>query len=163
MESSQQKRSINTVTGVFATREDAENAYQSLLHLGYKADEITLIMAEETFDKLYDRKVNRFQHSPARKKLQVTRISEALDVLGRFVAIPGLALVVATDFAKGGARALSSSVLSENYAEYFQNRLLHGEILIDFSLHTAREKNLIVHQWEDFGGYPLIRRISNAA
>ncbi|MCE7062114.1 hypothetical protein [Dyadobacter sp. CY343] len=164
MESLHQQKSINTVTGVFATRKDAENAYQTLLRLGYRADEITLIMAEGTFDKLFDHPKNYFyQDSTSTKKEQVTKISEALDVLGRFVAIPGLALVVAGDLTKGGVRALSSSVLSDEYAEYFQNRLLDGEILIDFGLHTNREKDLIVHKWEDFGGYPLIRSVNNAA
>ncbi|WP_031530132.1 hypothetical protein [Dyadobacter crusticola] len=164
MDSIQQNKSINTVTGVFATREDAENAYQTLLRLGYNAGEITLIMSEDTFDRLYEHKSNYFyQSNTTKKKLQVTRTSEALDVMGRFVAIPGLALVVAGDMANGGARALASSVLSDKYAEYFQNRLIDGEILIDFGLHTSREKNLILHKWEDFGGYPLIRRINNAA
>jgi hypothetical protein len=164
MESLQQNKSINTVTGVFATREDAENAYQTLLRLGYKASEITLIMAAETFEKLYQNRNNGFyQNNTAKKKLQVTRISEALDVMGSFVAIPGLALVVAGDLTTGGVRALSSSVLSDSYAEYFQNRLMDGEILIDFGLHTNREKKLIVNKWEDFGGFPLIRRITEAA
>jgi hypothetical protein len=153
---------------MFATRADAENAYLSLLKLGYKPEEITLVMSEETCDRLYqyhedDFYQSRKVRSGAGKKLQVTRISDALDVLGRFVAIPGLALVVAGKLDEGGQRALSNTVLSDEYATYFQRRIQEGEILIDFGLHNLKERNLIVNLWENYGGFSLVRKISNAA
>jgi hypothetical protein len=161
-------QSISTVTGVFATREDAEKAYQTLIKLGYQAEEITLIMSEDTCDRLYEHDGDSFYNNAGldyfkRKKLQVSRISDALDVYGRFVAIPGLALVVAGDLKEGGFRALSSSVMSDEYGEYFQSRIQDGEILIDFGLHTPKERNLIMGLWENYGGYPIARKISNAA
>jgi hypothetical protein len=163
-----QQKSISTLTGVFATRDDAENAYRTLLKLGYRAEEITLIMSEETCDRLYERHeedfyVSKNQDYFKRKKLQVSRISDALDVYGRFVAIPGLALVVAGNLKEGGFRALSNSVMSDDYAEYFQRRISDGEILIDFGLHTVKERNLIIGLWENYGSFPLVRRVRNAA
>jgi hypothetical protein len=153
---------------MFATRADAENAYLSLLKLGYKPEEITLVMSEETCDRLYqyhedDFYQSRTVRSGEGKKLQVTRISDALDVLGRFVAIPGLALVVAGKLDEGGQRALSNTVLSDEYSTYFQRRIQEGEILIDFGLHNLKERNLIVNLWENYGGFSLVRKISNAA
>ncbi|TLV03537.1 hypothetical protein [Dyadobacter luticola] len=165
METSTPKK-ISTMTGVFATREDAENAYKTLIGLGYEAEEITLIMSEETCGKLYhhsgsDFYTDNLKHH--RKKLQVTRISDALDVYGRFVAIPGLALVVVGKLNEGGLRAMSSSVMSDDYAEYFKRRIQDGEILIDFGLHTPKEQKLLLGLWEDYGGMPLVRRVTNAA
>jgi hypothetical protein len=159
-------KSINTVTGVFSTKEDAENAYQTLLNLGYMPNEISLIMSEETCRQSFGYAAEDFERNfllHHRKKLQVTSISDGLDVYGKFVAIPGLALVVIGDLHEGAHRALLSSVLSDDYAEYFQRRLVDGEILIDFGLHTSREKRLILGLWEDYGGFPLVRRISAAA
>jgi len=153
---------------MFATRADAENAYQSLLNLGYKPEEITLVMSEETCERLYQYHESDFYKSLAfkpgiDKKLQVTRISDALDMLGRFVAIPGLALVVAGKLDEGGQRAIANTVLSDEYATYFQRRIQEGEILIDFGLHNLKERNLIVNLWENYGGFSLVRKISNAA
>lgn len=153
---------------MFATRADAENAYQSLLNLGYKPEEITLVMSEETCERLYQYHEGDFYKSRTfrpgtDKKLQVTRISDALDMLGRFVAIPGLALVVAGKLDEGGQRAISNTVLSDEYATYFQRRIQEGEILIDFGLHNLKERNLIVNLWENYGGFSLVRKISNAA
>ncbi|MCF0048928.1 hypothetical protein LXM25_02590 [Dyadobacter sp. LJ53] len=160
--------SVNTVTSVFATRADAENAYKALLKLGYDAEEITLIMSEETCERLYqyhdlDHDNNRTPSLGKGKKLQVTRISDALDVFGRFVSIPGLALVVAGKLNEGGQRAIAGTVLSDEYATYFQRRIQEGEILIDFGLHNVKERNLIVNLWENYGGYSLVRKVNNAA
>ncbi|MCF2492802.1 MULTISPECIES: hypothetical protein [Dyadobacter] len=168
MNSTHTKRSVNTVTSVFATRTDAENAYKALLKLGYEAEEITLIMSEETSERLYhyhdkDYDDKRESGLGKGKKLQVTRISDALDVLGRFVAIPGLALVVAGKLDERGQRAIASTVLSDEYATYFQKRIQEGEILIDFGLHNIKERNLIMNLWENYGGYSLVRRVNNAA
>ncbi|MCE7065829.1 C13 family peptidase [Dyadobacter sp. CY326] len=161
-------KSMNTVTSVFATRADAENAYQSLIKFGYKPEEITLIMSEETSERLYHYSENdvyngrKLKYSGA-KRLQVSRISDALEVFGRFVAIPGLALVVAGMLDEGGQRAIASTVLSDEYATYFQRRIQEGEILIDFGLHNLKERNLIVNLWENYGGYSLVRKVSAAA
>ncbi|MCF2505152.1 hypothetical protein L0663_17275 [Dyadobacter sp. CY107] len=125
-------------------------------------------MSEETCERLYqyhdsDFDDNRKFGIGKGKKLQVTRISDALDVFGRFVAIPGLALVVAGKLDEGGQRAIASTVLSDEYATYFQRRIQEGEILIDFGLHNIKERNLIINLWENYGGFSLIREVSNAA
>jgi hypothetical protein len=168
MNSTPTSKSVSTLTSVFATRADADNAYKALLKLGYEAGEITLIMSEETSERLYqyhDTDFDNTQKSGAGKdkKLQVTRISDALDVLGRFVAIPGLALVVAGKLDEAGQRAISNTVLSDEYAAYFQKRIQEGEILIDFGLHNSRERNIIMDLWENYGGNSLIRKVNNAA
>jgi len=162
------KKSINTITGVFSTIKDADNAYHALLEFGYKPYEITLIMSEETHQKLFtqhdiDFYLNSNSFKENGREPEVSSISDALDVFGRFVAIPGLSLVVAGNFTDGGFRALSGSVMSDEYAAYFQSRIKEGEILIDFSLHTVSERNYIINLWEYYGGFPLVRKVSHAA
>ena len=159
------KANTCTVTGVFATREDAENAYHILMELGYSPDEITLIMSEKTQDKLYNSRTNYsgFDAGFHFDKDSCNTISDAIDALGKFVAFPGVALMVAGDFNDGGVRALTDSVMSDRYAQYYRTRINDGEIVIDFLPHTVNERNIISGIWEDFGGDPLIRNVDNAA
>ena len=167
MEEGYNKKNTCTVTGVFATREDAENAYHILMSLGYTPDEITLIMSDKTQDKLYN---NRIDYSKSAvdagfnfNKNSCNTISDAIDALGKFVAFPGVALMVAGDFNDGGVRALTGSVMSDRYAQYYRTRINDGEIVIDFLPHTINERNMISGLWEDYGGDPLIRSVENAA
>jgi len=159
------KANTCTVTGVFATREDAENAYHILMELGYSPDEITLIMSEKTQDKLYNSRTDYsgFDAGFHFDKSSCNTISDAIDALGKFVAFPGVALMVAGDFNDGGVRALTDSVMSDRYAQYYRTRINDGEIVIDFLPHTVNERNIISGIWEDFGGDPLIRNVDNAA
>ena len=159
------KRDTCTITGVFATREDAENAFHSLMELGYSPDEITLIMSDETKDKLYNQQIGLMLDTvpdSSRGNACIT-ILDALDSLGKFVAIPGVSLMVAGDFNDGGVRALTSSVMSDRYAQFYQNRIKDGEIVIDFQPHTIKERNMITSLWENYGGDSVIRRLSHAA
>ncbi|WP_221393072.1 hypothetical protein [Dyadobacter sp. NIV53] len=154
MENGYNKKNICTVTGVFATKEDAENAYHILIDLGYTADEITLIMSDETQNKLA---------KSSHDNLNVDHtIADIMVSLGKFVAFPGVALMVAGDFNDGGVRALTGSVMSDIYAQYYRTRIKDGEIVIDFRPRTVRERNMITDLWENYGGYPLIR-VSDAA
>jgi hypothetical protein len=168
MEARYNKQDTFTVTGVFATRQDAENAYHILMELGYTPDEITLIMSDETQEKLYkspdqDLKMLLESRKYNRSDENCSTIYDALNTFGKFVALPGVALMVAGDFNDGGVRALSGSIMSDKYAHYFQTKIKDGEIVIDFKPHTARERNIIANLWENCGGDPLVRRARNVA
>jgi len=165
MENQHTKRDTCTITGVFATQEDAENAFHILMEMGYNPEEITLIMSDETKDKIYNHKAGlRLDSVPDSEHANACMtILDALDSLGKFVAIPGVSLMVAGDFNDGGVRALTSSVLSEKYAQFYQTRIKDGEILIDFQPHTMKERNMITSLWENYGGDSVIRRLGNAA
>jgi len=165
MEMLNTKKDTCTVTGIFATREDAENAYHTLIEMDYSPDEITLIMSDETNDKLYKpasvmmaNSNYGFQDSDV-----CNSIADAIDHLGMFISFPGMSLVVAGDFNDGGMRALASSVMSDKYAQFFRNRIKDGEIVINFQPHTLKERNMIANIWENYGGDSVIRRLSHAA
>ena len=165
METLNTKKDTCTVTGIFATREDAENAYHTLIEMGYSPEEITLIMSDETNDKLYKRSsVMMLDSNYGFHNDDVCNsIADAIDHLGMFVSFPGVSLVVAGDFNDGGVRALTSSVMSDKYAQFYRNRLKDGEIVINFQPHTLKERNIIASIWENYGGDSVIRRLSHAA
>ncbi|QRR00915.1 hypothetical protein [Dyadobacter sandarakinus] len=159
------QESVSTVTGMFATGKDAEKAYQTLLDLGYHKEEITLVMSEAAYKELIQAHTQQNVHPtfvisrPGRS----AGFREALDQYAHYVGIPGLSFMVVGNLTEGGLRTISDTILSDEYAEYFQRSVRSGEILIDFGLHNAREKNLITDLWENFGGHPLVRPVGNAA
>lgn len=168
METQADRKNVFTVTGVFASSRDAENAYHLLIELGYMPEEITLIMSEEMGQRISNSQSEKSGLITEKKSKNIDRkfasgISHAVDSLGKFVALPGVSLMVAGDFNDGGVRALTNSVMSDKYADFYRSLILEGEIVIDFTPHTAKEKNMITGLWENYRGYPIIRRASNAA
>lgn len=112
---------IGTVTGVFRTKEDAEQAYNSLINRGYSPDEITVLMSDKTRDLYYkdavndpdakdrvydkDEKVHE-KDSLGSKAMEKAGVGSAIGgtagaiigaiaAIGTSVALPGLGLVVA--------------------------------------------------------------------
>ncbi|HEV7381078.1 MAG TPA: hypothetical protein VGN64_14860 [Dyadobacter sp.] len=159
---SNRRQDAGTVTGIFATKEDAEIAYNSLLQMGYRPDEIILMMSEHTKERFYnDPMIDPFQLSgcPATGNA----IQTAIRFLGKFVAFPGVAMMVVGNLRDGGIRAMSRSVMSDKYAQFFRTRINEGEIVIDFNPHSVKERNLIRTIWEKCGGFPLVRRSGRVA
>ena len=165
MENQFKKNNAFTVTSVFSTKEDAENAYHVLMLMGYTPEEITLIMSEDTKEKLYKHDTRMLLNSSGcfDKENSCITISDAVDTLGKYVALPGVALMVAGDFNDGGVRAVSTSVMSDKYAQYYRTRINEGEIVIDFQPHSLKERDMITGLWENYGGFSHIRRVGNAA
>jgi hypothetical protein len=166
MENQGNGKSAFTVTGVFADKADAENAYHFLMTLGYTPSEVTLIMSDETGQKM-NKNNDRHHRAGSRTRFIIQKelngISEAIDAYGKFVAIPGVSLIVAGDLAGSGLNALANSVMSDKYATYYKTLIKDGEIVIDFAPHSVKEKNMIAGLWEDFHGYPITRRANHAA
>jgi len=138
------------------------------MELGYTPKEVTLIMSEETCEKIASNYPEKSQNGTGKSSrftnMKIARdISDAIDSMGKFVAIPGVAMMVAGDLNDRGLRALSNSVMSDRYADFYQSLIRDGEIVIDFTPHSAREKNMITGLWENYRGYPIIRRAENAA
>ncbi len=161
-------RDVSTITGVFASSDDAENAYQLLMELGYDPGEVTLIMSDETGEKLRRRNNKDARPVSGRKEKSHRNeidsyISAVVDSLGKFVALPGVTLMVAGDLKDGGVRALTNSVMSDKYGEFYQAVVRDGEIVINFTPHSSREKNIVVTLWEDYRGFPVVRRPANVA
>jgi hypothetical protein len=109
---------IGTITGVFRTKEDAEQAYQSLINRGYSSDEITVLMSDKTRDLYFkdtESRTDDRDYDDDRKRDKKTLGSKAMEkagvgsaiggtagaivgaiaAIGTSVAIPGLGLVVA--------------------------------------------------------------------
>jgi hypothetical protein len=49
----QKTKQIGTITGVFLTKDNAEQAYDSLIRRGYSPEEITVLMSDKTRDRYF--------------------------------------------------------------------------------------------------------------
>lgn len=163
MRAQRETQNTSVITGMFANTTEAENAYHLLMELGYAPHEVTLIMSEKLSEALLGR-------TNGRKTLRIHQdleccpeISDAITAHGTCVAIPGCKIVVTGDFSDGSARAISESVLSDDYAEFYQSRLEEGEIIIDFVAHSARDKRLVRKMWADCDCLPIVRHAGHAA
>jgi hypothetical protein len=168
METQRNRQNTFTVTGVFANSNDAENAYHLLMELGYAPGEVTVMMSDETGKKICDSRKRLTRMLLASNFKPVYQnfgndICHAIDEMGKFISLPGVSLIVAGDFKNNGLRALTNSVMSDKYAQFYQSLIRDGEIVIDFTPHSAREKNVITGEWENYHGFPIIRRSENAA
>ena len=161
-----------TLTGVFRTRDNADRAYDALIRRGYTANEITVLMSDETHNtfKDSDRESDLGNRSMEGAGVgsaiggTAGAIVGALAALGTAVALPGLGLVIAgpivaglTGAGAGGLTggligALVGSGIPKERAEYYQSSLEEGGIVIGVVPRTADEGAEIAEEWRRYEG-----------
>lgn len=111
---------MTTVTGLFRDQESAERAYLSATEAGYSANEINVIMSEETRERYYGKNATletevgskAAEGAAVGGALGATAgaIAAAIAAAGTVLAIPGLGLVIAGPLAAGVAGAGAGGV-----------------------------------------------------
>ncbi|MBE9461806.1 hypothetical protein ACFP1I_31300 [Dyadobacter subterraneus] len=173
MEDSDYNPVPDTVTSVFQTREGAQKAYDELIYRGYNADEITVIVSDET-QTLHFSKENSEEHSE-HKTLEKAglgtaiggtagAVAGAIAAIGTAVVIPGLGIAVAgpilaslTGAGAGGIAggiigALVGSGISKHHAEHYEKSLKNGGTIVGFKPKTVEDRIEIITAWNGFGG-----------
>ena len=163
------------MTAIFRNSEDAENAYQEVLNRGYKRDDISVLMSEET----------RMRHSGTEtelgsKAMEGTGVGAALGgtagaiigaiaAIGTSILIPGLGLVVAGPLAAalagagaGGITggligALIGSGIPEETIQHYETGLREGGIVLGFHPRTAAEVNEVENIWKNYNAEHIYR------
>ncbi len=159
-------------TALFHNSEDVDSAYDWLQKNGYRADEIHLLMSEDTRHKY---------HYPDEPELQATEDQSvkgletgaafggglgatlgAIAAIGAAVIIPGLGLAVAGPLAAslagaggmvGGALgALYGASIPEEKARALEARIKEGSILVGVLPHDDDDAALIEAAWRKRGG-----------
>lgn len=158
----------NTMTAIFRDRNDAEKAYEELLRRGYRRDEISVLMSEDT-RKNYEVKNTEL----GTKAAEGTGVGAAIGgvtgaiigaiaAIGTSVALPGLGLLIAGPLVAalvgagaGGATggligALVGSGIPKETAEYYEAGLKEGGIILSFSPRTRLEANEVRQVWQNY-------------
>ena len=164
------------VTGVFTTRADAEKAYNSLIQKGYKEDEITVLMSDETRDSNFkhdheeghDTKLGNksMEGAGAGSAIGGTAgaIIGAIAAAGISVALPGLGLVLAGPLAGAlagaGAGGLTGGLIGalvgagipEERAKVYKDRIKEGNIVIGVEPRDRNDAQVIGEDWKKYQG-----------
>ena len=161
-----------TVTAVFMTKDSSEKAYGELMDRGYKPDEITVLISDETRDVHFQ---ERQDTDLTKKALEnaglgsaiggtVGAVTGAIAAIGTAVVVPGLGIAVAgpilaslTGAGAGGLTggiigALVGSGVSQRHAEHYDKSLKEGGIIIGFKPKTVQDRMDIITAWNSYGG-----------
>lgn len=172
MENSEEINIPDTVTAVFMTRDGAERAYDELIYRGYKAEEITVLLSNETRDLHFndnrpaDLTTKTLENAGLGSAIggTVGAITGAIAAIGTAVVIPGLGIAVAgpilASLTGAGAGGLTGGVIGalvglgvpKNHADHYDKSLKDGGIVIGFKPKTVEDRIDIITAWNHSGG-----------
>ena len=172
MDNSEEINIPDTVTAVFMTRDSSERAYDELIYRGYQADDITVLISDETKNQHLKESSDS---NLTTKTLEnaglgsaiggtVGAVTGAIAAIGTAVIIPGLGIAVAgpilaslTGAGAGGLTggiigALVGSGVPAHHAEHYDKSLKEGGIIIGFKPKTVEDRIEIITTWNALGG-----------
>jgi len=166
------------LTGMFADRESAENAYNSLYERGYSKDDINLIMSDETRKKHFSQDVEETEIGTKAAEGAgkgsaiggtVGAIVGVVAALGTSLVIPGLGLLVAGPLAAGlagaGAGGIAGGVIGalvgsgipEERAKIYESGVKDGRIVMGVNPRNDDDANHIENSWRENKGEEIYR------
>jgi hypothetical protein len=163
------------MTAMFRTRDQAEDAYRVLMDRGYDADEISVIMSDETRKRDFAAGTAGGDTELGSKAAEgagvggavgatVGAIAAALAAVGTSVVVPGLGLVIAGPLAAAlagaGAGAITGGLLGalvgagipEERAKVYETGIDRGGIVIAVKPRSVDDANDLEREWKRAGG-----------
>lgn len=149
----------NYTSELFDNRDSAEKAYDDAIALGYKPEEINVLMSEESRKKYYDSELVKIE--PGDKSMEGMAIGGSLGgvvggtlgaiaAIGAVVVFPGVGLVIAGPLAAGlagaGVGSISGGLIgsligwgfTEERAALFEKGIKSGGIVLGVKEHSDR-------------------------
>lgn len=161
---------MNLVTGLFKDQSSAENAYRSLSESGYSANEIDVVMSEETRKKYYGKEAT-LETEVGNKAAEgaaiggalgstVGAIAAAIAAVGTSLVLPGLGLVIAGPIAAAiagaGAGGVTAGIVGaligwgipEDRLKEYEQGIQEGGILIGVKSKSAEDQRRFESDWD---------------
>lgn len=156
------------LTGLFVDREGAENAYNAIFERGYLANDINLVMSDETRTKIFPKDVqetdmgNKASEGLAKGSAIGSTIGAIVGVLtaiGTGVLIPGLGIVIAGPIlvglagagvggiAGGMIGALIGVGIPEEKARAYETGIQEGRILMGVYPKNEADASFFIQNW----------------
>jgi hypothetical protein len=168
---------MTTVTGVFRDQDSAERAYRSATEAGYSANEIDVVMSEETRERYYGKHAT-LETEVGNKAAEGAAVGGALGATagaiaaavaaaGTVLVLPGLGLVVAGPIAAGIAGAGAGGVtaglvgaligwgIPEDTLKKYESDVKDGGILIGLRSKNDEDARRFQNEWT----YPELERV----
>lgn len=161
------------LTGMFADRESAENAFNSLHERGYSNDDINLVMSDETRKKHFsgdeeETEIGTKAAEGAGKGSAiggtVGAIAGVIAALGTSLVIPGLGIVIAGPIAAGlagaGAGGITGGVIGalvgsgipEARAKLYESGVKKGNIVVGVNPRNEEDAKHFEKNWRENKG-----------
>lgn len=159
---------MRATTGLFTDRNSAERAYQAATAAGYSADEIDVVMSEETRERFYGKHAT-LETEVGNKSAEGAAVGGAVGATaGAFagvlaaagtIAVPGLGLVVAGPIAAGLAGAGAGGVtaglagalvgwgIPEDRLKTYEQGVDEGGILLGVKPHNDQDAERFASEW----------------
>lgn len=178
-QSTQRSSQSSLVTGLFPDRDSAEKAWQSASELGYRQDDINVVMSDDTRKRYFA------GGGPAETELgnkaaegagiggaiggTVGAIAAAIAAMGTSLVLPGLGLVVAGPLAAGlagaGAGGAAGSLVGalvgwgipEERVREYESGIQNGGILMGIKPRSDDEADQISQRWTASNGQHIAR------
>jgi hypothetical protein len=165
------------VTALFTDREGAEQGYEALSTRGYEANDINVVMTDDTRKKYFVSGEQTELGSKAAKGAgvgsaiggTVGAIAAAIAAVGTSVAIPGLGLVIAGPLAAalagagaGGVTgglvgALIGAGIPEERVKHYEKGIKSGGILLGVRPRSVDDAVYFEREWNKIGGTHVYR------
>jgi len=160
------------VAGLFKAGPVADQAYHALLSMGYRRDEISVVMTDEVRSRYFptdtplDASSETTGHTKAVEGATIMgsagAVLGAMAAIGVSVVMPGAGLVVIGPLAAAGAGlgataggllgALLGASVPQADIHRYEQRMRAGEILIRVNPRSENEAQRIQAEWESLGG-----------
>jgi hypothetical protein len=167
------RKETGTVTGIFQKREDAEQAYDSLIRRGYDPKDIILLMSDKTHRTHFkDRDNDTDLGNKAAEKAGIGSaiggtagaIIGAIAAIGTTVALPGLGLVIAGPIVAGltgaGAGGIAGGLIGglvgagipKDRAAVYEDSIKKGGIVVGVVPKSEQDREAIGQDWRRYRG-----------
>lgn len=166
------------LTALFRSREDAEQAYNTLRNRGYSEHEINVLMSDETRDRYY--KNADYKSELGNKALEGTGAGAAIGgtlgaiiggiaAIGTNVLLPGLGLVIAGPlaaalagagaggFAGGLVGALIGWGIPEDRAKRYESGIREGGTVVGVTPKSRDDADYFEREWKTYRGEEIYR------
>lgn len=161
------------IAALFRKPETAGRVYTALLEEGYKQEDISLVMGENTRNKYFpDSNIRSTATDIGNKTLEglgvgatvggsVGAIAAAIGALGTSLVIPGLGIVVAgalaASFAGAGAGAAAGGVIGaivgsktpDDQAKLFEEGIKQGGVVLAIKAPSNEKRDTLYTQWQE--------------
>ena len=165
------------LTGSFRDRASAERAYNSLIDRGYNADDINVMMSDQTRDTWFADDPDTALGSKAMEGAgtgaaiggTIGAVLAGIAAIGTNVLLPGLGLVVAGPLAAalagagaGGATggligALIGSGIPEERAALYEGTIRDGGAVVGVNPRNVEDADYFENEWKTYNGEHIYR------
>ena len=157
--------SVGTVSGVFFTKKDADNAYHNLIRMGHTEDDISVLMSDETLSK------NQVYTDEPADESALSRAANAFTgfiiSITSMISLPGIGIAISNTLQKkmpadvvshetGKQDVMRGSGIPEQHFDSYDSGMREGGIIISVDPRNNDERKSIVNNFRLNNGTDIL-------